>query len=185
MNSKGILGDSPPLTARKLAGILYIQLKTKPKPMRFLLFLLSCLAFAPLPAQEVTPIPAGPATVISTTGLSIREKPTTASKRLLTAPCNARVEILSQENPRFDSLSPLRYRINDAPNEQIVVRRLGHWAKVQYKGRTGYMLDIFLASDEAYIRETVGLEGIDKDYRLLVPGANCRHNFHYDPQFHW
>lgn len=115
----------------------------------------------------------------------MRAGPGTSYKRIKALPYGSRVEVVALENPKFDSLSAIEWRYGATPEDVSRISRHGHWAKVRYKGQVGYMLDLFLRSDANYIRETVGFDDLATDFRLLMPGGNCRDNFHYDPSMDW
>lgn len=150
---------------------------------KFLIFLL--LLSGSLLAQDYEGIQTGPATVISTTGLSLRAGPGSSHKRIDTAPHGAKVTVLEQMESTIDSLPRIYTKpSSDDASGAYHVSRIGTWARVSYKGKIGYMLDIFLKSDAVWDTEEE-LVGLNKDYLVLYPGSGCQDNFVYDPSFHW
>ena len=85
------------------------------------------------------------ATVISTNGLKLREKPERTSKTLATAPFLAKVEVLTKRinndpdriryepSARRDTLGILFPSMNNRP----ATPHVGYWLKVRYAGKTG------------------------------------------------
>lgn len=145
--------------------------------MRALIFILLCFLLSPaLLAENMSPSQQE-LTVISTTGLSLRSAPNLTSKRLLAAPYGAKVEVLDDKNYGFDTVDTYHYYFQNDFASHIPV--CGHWRKVKFKEKIGFMFGAYLI--ESY-RDIVGKR---EDIALLFPNTSCDNNFTYHPNWLW
>ena len=110
-------------------------------------------------------------TVISLDGLNIRSTPSLKGWKLGAAPFGAELEILDQGNGEWETLGIRNYYI---PGESEVLETpvTGTWVKVKYKEIVGYTFSAFLYRPW----EKRDLKGVNQDYVLLYPGADCYDN---------
>lgn len=150
--------------------------------MKYLIPILLAFSLGAVQA-DWSQIAAGKAKVISTTGLSMRAKPNMKARRLMAVPHNTIVEVLETSDMEaiFDTLPDLPAEGEGLRGQ----RRGGFWAKVRYKGRVGYMFDIYLAALPGGPYDPKPHPGMNDDFLLLRPEVGCRNNFFYQPGWHY
>lgn len=153
------------------------------------LFLFACIPLFSFaqddPFEWYSPIREGKARVISTNGLNLRSGPGTQYSRVMAIPLGAWLDVVKADRSHPDSLSPI---VLHRAHEDWVIARKGFWVEVSYKGRKGYMLDIFLIeSEHEEHREKrqsgsgamAGEEKEDVYYHLSRPPASSANNFEF------
>ena len=109
--------------------------------------------------------------VISTSGLHLREKPSSTSPSLRLINYGARVKLISEGEFAADTIRLI--------NDQKII---GKWKKVRHQGIEGFMFRPYLLS----ISEVdFPVKRINKDYGLWYGSETCFNNIQYDKTLNW
>ena len=109
--------------------------------------------------------------VISTSGLNLRESPTSKSKSLFLVSYGTRVEIIAEEEFGSDTI-----QIN---MDKAII---GKWKKVAYLGMEGYMFRPYLLSIR---KNAFPIKRINDEFALWYGRGSCYNNIQYDPRLNW
>lgn len=114
--------------------------------------------------------------IISTTGLNLREAPKLDAKVIEKLPFGTKVTILSSSRPITDTIEK---NIVYYENDEVELPIIGNWVKARYKNVEGYLFDSYLSNVTTLNkrgRDDLD-ENLNKDYVLLFPRGDCYNNF--------
>lgn len=114
--------------------------------------------------------------VIAANGLNMRNKPNTASTKLVNIPYGEKVNILHKDHYGLDTVYTIKTEVGDHAV-------FGHWQKVAYKEYVGYVHNAFLSVSYAHIRKPV--PDANTDFILLQPGYDCANDFYNTNEYIW
>jgi Bacterial SH3 domain len=123
-------------------------------------------------------------TVISTTGLKLREQPNTQSKVIKTLPWGTNVQIMEVTNDMPDTLGIFKHWEEEIFRQGKLEKRsndillIGNWVKAKHQKEIGYLFNAFLA-------DTTNNSPKGNGFTLIMEGWYCNSNFHYDPSLYW
>jgi uncharacterized protein YgiM (DUF1202 family) len=111
--------------------------------------------------------------VIAASGLNIREKPTKGAKILGKIPFGAKIQYLSRYAFATDTIRDYP-NVYQSKNWEFTAK----WAKIKYKGVTGYVLDAWLYEPGPALADTGKVA-------LLYPGLSCVANRYNPSAWYW
>ncbi len=109
-------------------------------------------------------------TVIAPSGLSLRSAPSLDAKRLSIVPFGTSVETIGEWHEVFDE-----------DLVEIIDQRQGYWIETHYQGQMGYLFSGYLKFGPLYLPS---VDGINRDFRITIPGERCE-SINYDPALNW
>lgn len=120
-------------------------------------------------------------TVIAVNGLNIRENPSKSSKIIDKIPFGYKIKYLSQYSFGIDTIKDYSKLGGRYAREQDY-KFIGKWAKINYNGKIGYVLDAYLFYDGQ--TNKVNRED-NREYALLYSYNACYTNMYTPSKFIW
>lgn len=144
---------------------------------KFLIFLILLVPIVPIIGQNSNTIDIKrTSSVISTTGINLRDSPGLDSKILTKLSFGSEINIIENNYYGIDTIGKSIVYYDNRKTEQLII---GNWVKVKYGNYEGFLFDPYL-SLKADIKRIKNIDSeleLNKDYILLFPGDNCVNNF--------
>jgi hypothetical protein len=118
-------------------------------------------------------------TVISTSGLNLRDKPSLQSKVIKALPWGTRVQVTEVVNKEKVSLGIQHIADRNEDGSVDTIFLTGRWVKANQGGLIGYLFDAFLLETDSRPQKKL------PDYALLFESYNCFYNLDFDPGWNW
>jgi hypothetical protein len=154
--------------------------------MKKILIFVCCLL-----SQLSTTFSQEPFVVISTNGLKLRKTPGQNGLVLAIVPFGAKVDVLTAQNGQYGRVEYDPPARRDSIGELFPTRynsrsslHIGHWWRVRYGRKTGYMFSGFLA-DSGMLHSNYG--ELNDQFRLRSTWGNAgfSNNPEFDPDWYW
>ncbi|MFD2561489.1 SH3 domain-containing protein [Aquimarina rubra] len=146
---------------------------------------MSFLNFSTYSQEPKSNVHKGTYSVVSTTGVNLREAPNLKSKILVKLPFATKIEITENKSFGIDTIGEnILYRNR---KEKIKNHIVGNWVKIKYKNYEGYLFDAYLgeiASLKNIVLDDSELD-LNKNFILLFPGSYCHNNFWSVKNMNW
>ena len=120
-------------------------------------------------------------TVIAIRGLNIRAKPDKTSKILGKVPFGEQIKYLSKQSFGSDTILDYKSLYSSYLVTNKEFKFVGNWAKINYKGTIGFVLDCYLFYDTKKDLKNDNNE----NFALLYPYSACYTNIYQPNKFNW
>lgn len=144
-------------------------------------YLLILLYFTSFGQGKIDTIDSRCNTVIAIKGLNIRLKPDKNAKIIGKIPFGAQIKYLSNNSFGCDTISDYKSLNNRFLDTDRAYEFYGNWAKINYKGITGFVLDCYLFYS---IVDEIERKKNDS-FALLYPYSACYTNIYLPNKFNW
>lgn len=118
--------------------------------------------------------------VIAESGLNMRKAPQLDAEVVTKIPFGARITLMDNKSFGIDTVTIIKTEV-----KELIIR--GHWLKVHYKGKYGYVISSYLRENRPNQYRSKYKDNIElnSDFVLLNPGWDCVDNFVAKKNFYW
>jgi len=120
-------------------------------------------------------------TVFAESGLNMRSAPNLKADVILKIPYQAKITLMDNKSFGIDTISVIK-----TETYKYIID--GHWVKVKYNGKIGYVVSSYLRVDSKTFLKNRNLPEDyfkEKDFILLRPGFDCGFRYVDKRKYHW